>query len=79
MKIPKEGVFYSACHLFGPNGEPFSLEGTQCLTYRDAEKEGKLLQCHYTSEVFVAEVTVKRAKSAASPRSAKKSKRQRAA
>lgn len=68
MKIPKEGVFYSACHLFGPNGEPFSLEGTQCLTYRDAEEEAKGLQRHYTSEVFVAEVTVKRAKSAAANR-----------
>ncbi len=62
MEIPKEGVFYSACHLFGPNGEPFSLEGTQCLTYLDAEKEAEKLQRHYTSEVFVAEVTVKRAK-----------------
>lgn len=68
MKIPKEGVFYSACHPFGPNGEPFSIEGTQCRTYRDAEKAAKQLQRHYTSEVFVAEVTVKRAKSAAAKR-----------
>lgn len=72
MEIPKEAVFYSACHLFGPNGEPFSIEGTQCRTYLDAEKEANQLQRHYTSEVFVAEVTVKRAKSAAANRSNRK-------
>lgn len=72
MKIPNEGVFYSPCHHKGPNGEPFLIEGTQCRTYRDAEKEAKQLQGFYTHEVFVAEVTVKRAKSATAKQSNRK-------
>lgn len=72
MNIPTDGVFYSPCHLFGPNGEPFSIEGTQCRTYRDAEKEAEQLQRHYPHEVFVAKVTVKRAKSPTSKRSTRK-------
>ncbi|MCA9454315.1 MAG: hypothetical protein H6750_04655 [Nitrospiraceae bacterium] len=72
MKIPTKGVFYSPCHLKGPNGEPFSIEGTQCRTYRAAEKEAEQLQRCYPTEVFVAEVTVKRAKSPAAKRSNRK-------
>lgn len=72
MKIPTEGVFYSPCHPFGLNGEPFSIEGTQCRTYREAVKEAEYLQRHYSSEIFVAEVTVKRVMSAVSKQSNRK-------